>query len=139
MNTVLTNVIRMCAQGALSGELTFPEIVGKLAEIGIERYHADYSRQEITYYLPSGDSVVIATPHSTEPAAIEFSATAVEAAVRQSQRNEHTYLDFIRKTTDAGCVGDFVQITGRRVIYFGRKGEFHVEYFPTAPDDLSTT
>jgi uncharacterized protein YbcV (DUF1398 family) len=53
--------------------------------------------------------------------------------VRQSQRNEHTYLDFIRKTMAAGCVGYFVQITGRRAIYFGRNGESHVELFPTAP------
>jgi hypothetical protein len=29
----------------------------------------------------------------------------------------------------AGCVGYFVQIAGRRAIYFGRNGEFHVEQF----------
>jgi len=33
----------------------------------------------------------------------------------------------------AGCVGYFVQIMGRCVIYFGRKGESHVEHFPPAP------
>ena len=137
MNAEKTQVIQECARGALSGVLTFPEIVGKLADIGIERYHADYHRQEITYYLPDGDSLVIATPHPSHPTAVEFSASAVEAAVRQSQRNEHTYLDFIRKTMSAGCVGYFVQITGRRVIYFGRNGESHVEYFPPAP--VSTT
>ena len=49
-------------RGALSGELTFPEIVGRLAAIGLERYHADYSRQEITYYLPNGDSLVVRAP-----------------------------------------------------------------------------
>ena len=133
MNAEQIQVIQGCARGALSGELTFPEIVGKLAEIGIERYHADYSRQEITYYLPEGDSQVIATPHPSHLTAVEFSSSAVEAAVRQSQRNEHTYLDFIRKTMAAGCVGYFVQITGRRVIYFGRNGESHVENFPPAP------
>jgi uncharacterized protein YbcV (DUF1398 family) len=127
------------ARGALDGELTFPEIVGRLAQIGIERYHADYSRQEITYYLPDGDSLVIATPHPSHPTAGEFTASAVEAAVRQSQRNEHTYLDFIRKTMAAGCVGYFVQITGRRVIYFGRDGESHLEYFPPAPVNATTT
>jgi uncharacterized protein YbcV (DUF1398 family) len=139
MNPEQTRVVQECARGALSGESTFPEIVGKLAKIGVERYHADYSRQEITYYLPDGDSAVIAMPHPSHPAANEFSATAVEAAVRQSQRNEHTYLDFIRKTMSAGRVGYFVQITGRRVIYFGRKGESHVEHFPPAPANMPTT
>ena len=139
MNAEKTEVFQECARGALSGELTFPEIVGKLAEIGIERYHADYSRQEITYYLPDGDSLVIATPHPSHPTDAEFSASAVEAAVRQSQWNEHTYRDFIRKTMSAGCVGYFVQITGRRVVYFGRNGESHVEHLPPAPVNTITT
>jgi len=133
MNADQTKVIQGCAQGSLSGALTFPEIVGRLAEIGVERYHADYSRQEITYYLTNGASEVVATPHEAHTTAIEFSPTAVEWAVRQSQRNEHSYLDFIRKTMVAGCVGYFVQITGRRVIYLGRNGESHIEHFPSAP------
>jgi uncharacterized protein YbcV (DUF1398 family) len=139
MNAEHIQVIGGCAQGALTGELTFPEIVGKLAQIGVERYHADYSRREITYYFSDGNSSVVATPHPAHATAAEFSASAVEAAVRQSQRNEHTYLDFILKTMTAGCVGYFVQITGRRVIYFGRSGEFHVERFPTPPADTITT
>jgi uncharacterized protein YbcV (DUF1398 family) len=139
MNPEQTHVLQACVQGALSGELTFPDIVERLAEIGVERYHADYSRQEITYYLPEGDSLVVAAPHPSHATAAEFSPPAVEAAVRQSQRNEHTYLDFIRKTMAAGCVGYFVQIAGRRVIYFGRNGESHVEHFPPAPLNMTTT
>ena len=133
MNEQKTQVLQQCAREALAGTLTFPEIVGQLSRIGIERYHADYSRQEITYYFPDGDSVVITTPHPSHETAAQFSASAVAHAVRQSQRNEHTYLDFIQKTMSAGCVGYFVQITGRRVIYFGRSGESHVEYFPPGP------
>jgi uncharacterized protein YbcV (DUF1398 family) len=139
MNAEKTRIIQECAQGALTGERTFPEVVGQLAEIGIERYHADYSRQEITYYLPDGDSLVVASPHPSHPTPVEFSALSVEAAVRQSQQNEHTYLDFIRKTMAAGCVGYFVQIIGRRVIYFGRNGNSHVEHFPPVPVNVTTT
>jgi uncharacterized protein YbcV (DUF1398 family) len=133
VNAEQAKVMEQCAEGALSGTLTFPEIVGRLAAIGLERYHADYSRQEITYYLPNGDSLVVPAPHPAHETANEFSTSAVAAAVRQSQRDEHTYLDFIRKTMAAGCVGYFVQITGRCVIYFGRKGESHVEHVPPAP------
>jgi uncharacterized protein YbcV (DUF1398 family) len=134
-----TQIIQGCARGALTGELSFPEIVGRLAQIGVERYHADYSRQETTYYFPDGDSLVVAAPHAAHTTAVEFSPSAVEAAVRQSQRNEHTYIEFIRKTMAAGCVGYFVHITGRRVIYFGRSGESHVEHFPPVPVTASAT
>ncbi len=138
MNSEQTNIIHQCAQGALTGALTFPEILGKLAELGVERYHADYTRQEITYYGSDNESLVVDTPHPLHPIATEFSGPGVESAVRQSQRNEHSYLDFVRKTTAAGCVGYFVQITGRRVIYFGRKGDCHIEYFPSAPESERT-
>ena len=133
MTPDLTQTMQSCARGSLSGEMTFPQIVGKLAAIGVERYHADYSRQEITYYLGTGESHVVPCPHDPHATGEAFSAPAVEAAVRQSQRNEHTYPNFIRKTMAAGCVGYFVQITGRRAIYFGRNGESHVELFPPAP------
>jgi uncharacterized protein YbcV (DUF1398 family) len=126
-------IMQQCAQGSLTDSLAFPEVVARLAAIGVERYHADYSRSEITYYLPDGDSLVVETPHEPHPTAGEFSAAGVEAAVRQSQRGEHTYRDFVRKTMAAGCVGYFVQITGRRAIYFGRNGENHVELFPPVP------
>ncbi len=139
MNREQTQVIQACAKGAWTGEIAFPEIVGRLDQIGVERYHADYSRQEITYYLADGESLVVAAPHPSHATAKEFSTSAVVAAVRQSQRNEHTYPDFIRKTMAAGCVGYFVQITGRRVIYFGRYGESHVEHFPPVPVNASAT
>lgn len=133
MNLEQTQLIKECALGALNGMLTFPEIVSKLASIGVERYHADYPRQEITYYMSDNESLAVSTPHPVHPIAKEFVAASIEAAVRQSQRNEHSYLEFIRKTNAAGCVGYFVQITGRCVIYFGRDGDCHVERFPAAP------
>lgn len=130
MKTDQVLTVQECMRGSLTGELNFPQIVERLIAIGVERYHADYSRQEITYYLSDGDSVVVASPHADHPTAIEFSSKGVEAAVRQSQCGEHTYADFVRKTMEAGCVGYFVQITGRRAIYVGRNGDSHVELFP---------
>lgn len=130
MNESQAQAMHECAQGSLSGTMTFPEVVCRLAAVGVERYHTDYSRQEATYYLPSGESHVVALPHPPAETGLEFVAEAVAAAIRQSQANEHTYLDFIRKTMAAGCVGYFVQIAGRRAVYFGRNGESHVELFP---------
>lgn len=122
--------VQECARGSLNGTMTFPEVIAKLSAAGVERYHADYSRSEVTYYLADGNSAVVATPHEAAETADEFSPAAVEAAVRRSQRGEHTYRDFVRETKAAGCVGYFVQIAGRRAIYFGRRGECHIELFP---------
>ncbi len=133
MNQEQTQIIQGCIAAAVTGELNFPEIVGKLSEIGVERYHADYSRHEITYYLPDGDSLAVAVSHPTCSTAVQFIPSAVEDAVRQSQRNQHSYFDFILKTQAAGCVGYVVHIAGRRVIYFGRNGDSHVEHFPPSP------
>ncbi len=135
MNDERTATIEQCVEGAFSGEIAFPEIVGRLIDHGVERYHVDYSRQETTFYTADGDSLVVATPHPAHSTPDTFRPEAVEAAVRQSQRHEHSFPDFIRKTMNAGCVGYFVQITGRRVIYFGRNGEAHVEHFPPAPPE----
>jgi uncharacterized protein YbcV (DUF1398 family) len=131
MNPEQMRIVRECVSASMTGAMTFPQIVGRLAEMGIERYHADYTRNEITSYRADGDSLVIAVPWESHETGIEFSPADVAAAVRQSQRGEHTYADFVRKTMSAGCVGYFVQITGRRAIYFGRNGDCHVELFPT--------
>jgi uncharacterized protein YbcV (DUF1398 family) len=134
MNAEQALMIYDTVRGSLTAEMSFAQIVARLSEGGVERYHADYSRQEKTFYLASGDSLVVTIPWGEFPTTTEFSASSVEAAVRQSQRGEHTYTDFIRKTMAAGCVGYFVQITGRRALYFGRNGEVHTEWFPGAKD-----
>lgn len=132
MNIREADAIREAAALSLSGSIQFPELIRRLASNGVERYHADYCRQEITYYLTSGESSVVASSHPQHPIAAEFSAAAVAVAVRESQRGEHTYADFVRKTMAAGCVGYFVQIVGQLAIYFGRNGDSHIERFPSA-------
>lgn len=119
-----------CVRSSLSGTMTFPDVLRVLKSIGVERYHADYSRQENTYYLVNGQSHIVSSPHPEHETAQDFSAENVAAAVGESQRGEHAYLDFVRKTMNAGCVGYFVQLAGCRVQYFGRKGEIHTEIFP---------
>ncbi len=133
MNQQQITVIQECASLSMQGKISFGAVVGKLMGIGLERYHADYTRHEITYYMPDGQSLVVAVDHSPMPIAQAFSAGGVEAAVRQAQRGEIFYPEFLKQTFAAGCVGYFVQITGRQVIYFGRDGQQHVEKFPPAP------
>jgi uncharacterized protein YbcV (DUF1398 family) len=128
-----TAMIQECAALSIAGKISFGAVVNRLMGIGLERYHADYTRHECTYYMPDGQSLVVPVNHSPQPIAQTFSATGVEAAVRQAQRGEIFYPEFLKQTFAAGCVGYFVQITGRQVIYFGRNGEQHVEKFPLPP------
>jgi uncharacterized protein YbcV (DUF1398 family) len=130
MNREQMNVAKEVAELSASGKIHFGEVVGRLMKAGIERYHADYSRLEITYYTPDGGSCVVPMDHEPIPIAEVFSAGQVEAAVRQSQRGEIMYPQFTRQALAAGCVGYFVQISGKCVQYFGRNGEVHIEWFP---------
>ena len=61
---------------------------------------------------------------------------AIRKAIRDAQQGVpgHTHRGFCDQVTAAGCAGYVVSLPGRRVLYFGRSGETHTEYFPgTAP------
>ncbi len=136
MNSDQIKIAQECAALSAAGAISFGEVIGRLKIAGIERYHADYSRMETTYYAAAGEgggeggSCVVPMEHESAPIAEAFSAALVEAAVRKSQRGEIKYQQFTRQALAAGCVGYFVLITGQCVQYFGRRGEMHTEWFP---------
>jgi uncharacterized protein YbcV (DUF1398 family) len=101
-------------------------------EAGVERYHADLVRNEKIYYMPNGESEL--TPcHAVGVApSQDFFASSVDAAVRSIQHGEIKYREFCERIAKAGCVGYVVSMSGRRVVYYGRSGEMHVEIFPGA-------
>ena len=125
-------VVRECTVGSDEERVTFPEVVGKLMEAGVERYHADLIRAEKTYYMPDGDSETVAAAAVATRPASAFSAAGVDAAVRAIQAEAITYKEFCEQIATAGCVGYFVSLPGRRAVYYGRTGENHVEHFPGA-------
>lgn len=110
--------------------MPFPEVVANLQEAGVERYDADLVRSEKTYYLPDGDSIVVpAKPLQRQPASM-FSATDTEAAIRAIQARQIGYSEFCERIAAAGCTSYLVSLVGRRVVYFGRTAESHVEPMP---------
>jgi len=132
MNNEQIDIVKECAALSAAGKIHFGDVIARLIGAGIERYHSDYSRCETTYYSTDGTSCVVPMEHERMPIAQEFSAAGVEAGVRQSQRGEIMYPQFTRQALAAGCVGYFVQLSGRCVQYFGRNGEVHTELFPQA-------
>ncbi|MDI7774503.1 DUF1398 family protein [Asticcacaulis sp. EMRT-3] len=123
---------KICLRAAHDQSLSFPEIVGKLIEAGFEGYMVDYRSQAQTYYLPDGDHVTLDMEAYDGRVAPKFDAAEVERCVRWAQANpaDYSYVGFCEKVKAAGCAGYIVSFLGRRVVYFGRTAETHVEHFP---------
>ncbi len=132
MDPRLTDVAQSCLSAAYDGSLDFPSIVGALIGAGFEGYTVDYRRHTNTYYLPNGQSVELAPPPPGGGGAPSVVPHAVAAAIREAQTQApgYTYAGFCEKVMAAGCAGYMVSFLGRRVVYFGRSAELHVEHFP---------
>jgi uncharacterized protein YbcV (DUF1398 family) len=132
MDAERIRIAETCLNSAHAGSLSFPEIVGRLIAAGFEGYQVDYRGNSQTFYLPDGDSVTMEMHASAGNVAADFDATEVERLVRWAQANpaDYSYVAFCEKVKAAGCAGYLVSFLGRRVVYFGRTAQTHVEYFP---------
>ena len=130
MNANVKAVVEACSRDSEEDSLNFVQVLSKLAGAGVEGYYADFRRSTKTYYLPEGESIEVQTHDPDVAITSAFDAGRVEAAVRQSQAGTHTYRAFCEKVMAAGCSGYLVSLLGRRVVYFGRTAETHVEHFP---------
>ncbi|WP_210254900.1 DUF1398 family protein [Methylocapsa sp. S129] len=132
MSAEARTVIEECVKRSHQGTISFGEVVGKLMQVGVETYLADYRRCENIYYLPSGETYAVKFTSPEMSVAEAFNADDVSEAVRGAQSGAVKYPEFMQRTMAAGCVGYFVWIAGRHVQYFGRRGEVHIERFPTS-------
>jgi uncharacterized protein YbcV (DUF1398 family) len=125
-------IARSCLDAAHDGTMPFPEIVGTLIAAGFEGYLVDYRRNTTTYFLPDGDSLVLENRASHGGVAARFDQAGIAAQVRwaQSDPPEYSYAAFCRNVKASGCAGYIASFPGRRVLYFGRTAETHVEHFP---------
>jgi uncharacterized protein YbcV (DUF1398 family) len=126
------DIARNCLEGAESGSMTFPQIVGMLINAGFDGYAVDLRSATATYYLKTGEAVTLDAVKPSAPVAERFDAEAVRAAIREAQAlvPGYTYEGFCAKVAAAGCAGYLVSFPGKRVLYFGRTGETHTECFP---------
>jgi uncharacterized protein YbcV (DUF1398 family) len=125
-------ILHDCLTQAFAGRMTFPETVGRMIETGVERYDADLTRLEKMHYGADGSTHLEAMPLADAPAVpVEFSSQGVQAAITAIQRRQIEYPEFLRRVMAAGTAGYSVYLNGRKAIYFGRNGDFHVEPFPT--------
>ena len=127
------NTIGLLGQATTTGTMPFPEIVDKLIAEGVEYYDVDYASLQFHFYGVEGGVVVVPLLlGAMQPIAPVFDKVALRAAIVDSQQNGQKFTDFSSRAVRAGVARYFVFLRGRRVIYFGRQGDQHVEWFPGA-------
>jgi uncharacterized protein YbcV (DUF1398 family) len=112
------------------GKMTFPDVVRGLLEAGVESYLVDFATKQNTHYLADGSTLTVPMILNPDPIATDFDSAALVAAIRGAQADTVRYPEFVKRSTAAGVIGYWAFLTGKRVIYFGRKGEQHIEEFP---------
>ncbi|HVZ84578.1 MAG TPA: DUF1398 family protein [Terracidiphilus sp.] len=135
-----TETIREVLAEAHAGRLIFPQVVQRMLAANVESYFVDLRSAQDTVYL--NDDTMLTEPLHLDYGSIaqEFSKPGIVAAIRAAQRDEIRYPEFMRRAAAAGVVAYWALLTGKRVIYFGRLGDIHVEWFPGArPAAVSTT
>jgi uncharacterized protein YbcV (DUF1398 family) len=125
-----TEVIHKTLAATEAGELTFPQVVGTLLDIGIESYFVDLVRADDTFYSTDGKSHVETMQIPAAPVAQTFNQADLVGALRAAQADQIRYPEFVRRARAAGAVAYWAFLTGKQVLYFGHKGECHVEKFP---------
>jgi uncharacterized protein YbcV (DUF1398 family) len=125
-----TATIHECTRLSFEQVGAFPEVVKRLSSSGIERYRADLIRREKTYYDAHGNSQIESQPLEVYPVSEKFSEDDLKVALRAVQNGEIGYREFVAKIMMAGVASYTVFLAGRRAVYVGRRGDFHVELFP---------
>jgi len=123
-------VIHEIAIATQQGKMTFPQVVKGLLEVGVESYVVDFATKQKTHYLADGTTHTVAMILDPGTISPEFDNAGLVAAIRGAQADTVRYPEFVKRSTAAGVIGYWAFLTGKRVIYFGRKGEQHIEEFP---------
>lgn len=129
MNTQVMHEVMAETQ---AGQLVFPEVVRRLMEAGVESYLCDLASGVETFYTASGETHTEKMTLPLLPIASEFSADEVKVAIRGAQTDTIRYPEFMKRAAAAGVIAYWAFLSGRKVTYFGRKGESHTELFPGA-------
>ena len=125
-----TQAIQEAATAPQQGKMTFPQVVQQLIEAGVESYLVDFAAAQKTHYLKDGTTHAVPMILEPGPIAEQFDAAGLVAAIRGAQADTVRYPEFVRRATAAGVIGYWAFLAGKKVIYFGRKGEQHIEEFP---------
>ena len=135
MNAEQIAIAHDCHEGAETDRMTFPQSVAKLMQKRASTVILSIcaARRERFICLTAKVSIFQQQRRCKMSRRVLMSES-IKAAIREAQAlvPGYTYHGFCAKVAAAGCAGYLVSFPGRRVLYFGRTGETHVEYFPGA-------
>jgi uncharacterized protein YbcV (DUF1398 family) len=123
--------INECSMLSLAGEITFPEVVKKLADIGTERYIIDLVGLKKLYYGTNNQTYIGSFEFEASKVKQKFNQEEIKKTISDIQQNKINYQTFLHRIIAAGCSHYEVFITGKKAIYFGRDGSHHIELFPS--------
>jgi uncharacterized protein YbcV (DUF1398 family) len=127
------DVVLKMAEATLKGDMPFPEIVGNLIREDVEYYHVDFASRSFSFYSASGGHVVAPLAFEVLPRISDgFNVAELRAAILDSQQNGQKFRQFVARAMQAGVQSYFAFLRGQRVLYVGRQGDQHVEWFPGA-------
>lgn len=125
--------LQQLTTATLTGSLPFPEIVGRLIQEGVEHYQVDYLALQFRFYGVQGGVVLAPLAFEGLPQVSgTFDLPALKAAILDSQTRGQPFHDFCVRAMQAGVQSYSVFLRGQRVLYVGRQGDHHVEWFPGA-------
>lgn len=104
MNPSTKEVIEKSTHESHAGLLTFPEFLGRLIEVGVESYFADYRNQSTTYYLSSNEAYIVPITLSSIETPTSFNKEGVVSAIRGAQSDMVRYPEFLKLTIAPHCV-----------------------------------
>lgn len=118
-----------CSHLSDNEQITFPEVVKRLMDAGVDSYYVDLVSHTKTFYADN-QSYSVKGSHHAAPIGDAFNGQKVVNAIRQIQQGAIKYQTFLKKIMDAGTFSYHVFITGRKAMYLGKNGEMHIEEFP---------
>ncbi len=124
-------VIQATFDASHQGRMHFGEVIAQLSGVQVESYQVDYRCGRASYYLADGAVVDLGFERPRQPIADAFDGDALRAAIADAQQGRLMYPEFKQLSQRAGCVGYTVWLAGRQVTYLGRRGQIHVERFPS--------
>lgn len=125
--------IRHLAEVTLSGTIAFPEIVAQLMAEGVEYYHVDYASLRFTFYGESGGVITAPLTFEGLPGVADaWNRAELQRAILDSQQHGQPYRQFCTRAMAAGVQAYYAFLRGKQVLYLGRQGDQHVEWFPGA-------
>ena len=119
-----------CSRLSDKDKITFPEVVARLAQSGIESYAANLLVPNKIYFAGNESHSIPLKLKGERKVANVFKQEGVVEALRAIQGGKIGYPEFLKRIMDAGVISYLVFIKGRMAMYLGRKGEQYIERFP---------